>query len=101
MVEDPNATFIDICGGPGAWSELVLRETPLRGFGVTLNAPMTSQGETWYARLAEGGRWQALWGADGTGNVYPPANIEHVAEQLKVISSFFKKKILHIFILFI
>ena len=86
---DADSTFIDLCGGPGAWSELVLRETPMTGVGFTLNAPMTAQGETWYARLAEGGRWKALWGADKTGNIYPPSNVQHVADELKVNSFFF------------
>ncbi len=75
-------SFIDICGGPGAWSELILRETPLRGFGITLDAPMTQAGETWYERLVASERWRPLWGADKTGNIYPSDNITHVAREL-------------------
>jgi cap1 methyltransferase len=75
--------FIDICGGPGAWSELILRESPkMRGYGITLDAPMTQAGETWYERLVASERWKPLWGADKTGNIYPSANIAHVAEQV-------------------
>ena len=32
--------------------------------------------------MVESDRWTALWGEDGTGNVYPASNVNHLGEAL-------------------
>ena len=65
-----------IIGGPGAWSQHLLaqRDLHLRGFGFTLKAGAgaaedwkAQAKDEWYADLYEHPNWNALWGADGTG----------------------------------
>ncbi|CBZ50035.1 putative ftsJ-like methyltransferase domain-containing protein [Neospora caninum Liverpool] len=52
------------------------------GFGMTL-ATGAADGDRrkartlWYPHLAGNPRWKALWGADGTGNVYRGKNLAH------------------------
>lgn len=89
----PHGTaFLDLCGGPGAWSQFLLahESAVYHGFGFTLR---TGAGEAedwqaedkdqWYPELTARSDWRALWGADGTGDLLKPGNIEHVARTLK------------------
>lgn len=63
--------FFDVCGGPGAWSEVLLndRSKAWTGFGMTLKLPNTPMSDNWYKELEADKRWKSLWGEDGTGNV--------------------------------
>lgn len=69
--------FFDICGGPGAFSQLLLDKfSELRkGYGMTLRVPMTSSNEYWYKTLEKHPRFSILWGADNQGDMYVPENI--------------------------
>ena len=78
-----NDVFLDICGGPGAWSELMLRETTMAGFGITLSVSMTKNADIWYEQLYASPRWRALWGRDDDGNVYSPANLQRTRDDLR------------------
>eukprot|EP00929_Paragymnodinium_shiwhaense_P045989 TRINITY_DN23442_c0_g1_i1.p1 TRINITY_DN23442_c0_g1~~TRINITY_DN23442_c0_g1_i1.p1 ORF type:complete len:618 (+),score=195.96 TRINITY_DN23442_c0_g1_i1:65-1918(+) len=87
----PGAAFLDLCGGPGAWSQHLLEKTELqlRGFGFTLRAATgdledwkADAKDEWYADLYEHPSWKALWGADDTGDLLKPGNLEHAARQL-------------------
>lgn len=74
----PGSCFFDICGGPGAFSQLLLDKfSELRaGYGVTLRVPMTSSNDYWYKSLENHNRFNILWGVDNQGDVYVPANLE-------------------------
>jgi len=93
----PNSAFLDLCGGPGAWSQLLLarKDLALRGFGFTLRSSgdtgkgwQAEQKDQWYADLLERPDWQALWGRDGTGDLLKPGNLEqcaYVCKKAKVL----------------
>jgi len=84
----PGSTFLDLCGGPGAWSQYLLGQRH-RGFGFTLRSGAGAeedwQAETkddWYPDLLRHPQWQPLWGADGTGDLLKPENLLHLARSL-------------------
>ncbi|KEP63153.1 UNVERIFIED_CONTAM: ribosomal RNA large subunit methyltransferase J protein [Hammondia hammondi] len=57
------------------------------GFGMTLATGASEaegrKGRTiWYPQLTSSPRWTALWGADGTGNVYRAKNLAHGKEAI-------------------
>jgi len=88
----PGSAFLDLCGGPGAWSQHLLakRDLHLRGFGFTLKAGAgaaedwkAQAKDEWYADLYEHPNWNALWGADGTGDLLKLGNLEHCVKQLR------------------
>merc|ERR1711990_938903 len=79
------SAFLDLCGGPGEWSQLLLAQKPaLRGFGLTLRGTPDSEDEEgavlhsdghrrgWHRELNERSDWSALWGADDTGDLLKP-----------------------------
>jgi hypothetical protein len=85
------SAFLDLCGGPGAWSQYLLakQELALRGFGFTLKADSGSAEDwkaeakdEWYEDLYEHPDWTALWGADGTGDLLKLGNLEHCVQRL-------------------
>lgn len=59
-----HGTFLDICGGPGAFSLYFLREGAAWGAGITL----VDDGEWWYHDLLNHSRFCALYGSEGDGN---------------------------------
>jgi hypothetical protein len=96
-------TFVDLCGGPGGFSEYLC--TKGRGWGITLKI---DDGCDWkigrelssVARIAQGSvdvtagkancdaagdatpRFTVSYGADGTGNLYSVENIRHFAAEV-------------------
>jgi len=85
------SAFLDLCGGPGAWSQHLLMQKGLRlrGFGFTLKANSgdaedwkAQAKDEWYEDLHQSPNWNALWGADGTGDLLKPGNLEHAAKRL-------------------
>eukprot|EP00930_Biecheleria_cincta_P054192 TRINITY_DN4014_c0_g2_i1.p1 TRINITY_DN4014_c0_g2~~TRINITY_DN4014_c0_g2_i1.p1 ORF type:complete len:725 (-),score=165.14 TRINITY_DN4014_c0_g2_i1:529-2388(-) len=86
------AAFLDLCGGPGAWSQflLVKPELAMRGFGLTLRSGsgdaadwQSEEKDDWYPDLLQHPKWSALWGSDGTGDLLKPKNLEHAARALQ------------------
>lgn len=96
-----NELFIDIGGGPGAWSEPLLDMTPLSGCGISLPlaAPPANSGgsgsnskdnnnktkdepNAWYPRLMKNNRFRALWGANDNGDIFDAHNVERVRQEL-------------------
>ena len=74
-------TFLDVCGGPGAFSQLLFNTKPkkkikLEGFGLTLMDEHVGAPAGWYPELPEKHGFGACFGVDGTGNIYDPANVE-------------------------
>eukprot|EP00438_Fugacium_kawagutii_P022829 Skav230304 [mRNA] locus=scaffold430:42471:48798:+ [translate_table: standard] len=67
--------FLDLCGGPGAWSQYLLQKG-LQGFGFTLRSG------DWYPELMSHPGWRPLWGADGTGDLLKPQNLLHASQQI-------------------
>jgi len=89
--------FLDLCGGPGAWSQYLLccSSLKLRGFGFTLRPEAGDQGDWqaeakdhWYPDLFKHPKWRALWGADGSGDLLKAGNLQHCARRLKKESVF-------------
>merc|ERR1711988_1717022 len=85
------SAFLDLCGGPGAWSQHLLekKDMALRGFGFTLKANAggaddwkAQEKDEWYDDLYQHPNWTALWGADGTGDLLKLGNLEHCVKQL-------------------
>lgn len=71
--------FLDICGGPGAFSELVLslNET-ITGYGITLD----DSDSKWYNSLQNNNRYTIMWGSDNSGNIYNPSNLEYCKNKI-------------------
>lgn len=87
------SAFLDLCGGPGAWSQYFLEDSSLdlKGFGFTLRTLSSEPGsedwkaedkDQWYPDLERHPRWRALWGADGTGDLLKLGNIEDATNRL-------------------
>mmetsp|Transcript_35199 Transcript_35199/g.101180 ORF Transcript_35199/g.101180 Transcript_35199/m.101180 type:complete len:737 (-) Transcript_35199:101-2311(-) len=84
------SAFLDLCGGPGAWSQHLLEHgEEMKGFGFTLRIEaggvedwQAEEKDQWYPELYQDARWRALWGKDGTGDLLKPGNIQHAAAQL-------------------
>lgn len=77
--------FLDVCGGPGAWSKYLLKlgekhGSCMRGFGFSLRDGTNPLSCTWYRDLTTRGDFTALWGEDGTGDVCSAPNIVHAAQ---------------------
>jgi cap1 methyltransferase len=89
------AAFLDLCGGPGAWSQLLLDAgLGLQGFGLTLRSGgldgraasgdwQAQEKDDWYDDLVSRHDWCAVWGADGTGDLLKPGNVEHAAGEIR------------------
>lgn len=83
------ARFLDLCGGPGAWSQYLLQMN-FQGFGFTLRSGAGSeddwqaeQKDDWYPELLRHPNWHAIWGADGTGDLLKPENLQHASQILR------------------
>lgn len=64
-----NATFLDICGGPGAWSQYLLKEKAYtKGYGVSLRGGTNSRCP-WYKTLLDMDKFDAVWGPNDDGDV--------------------------------
>lgn len=72
-INNDEHAFIDICGGPGAWSELLLKITKYKGFGITLN--VKDSNFNWYKTLYNNKKWKELKGINGTGDIFVTDNI--------------------------
>eukprot|EP00930_Biecheleria_cincta_P099226 TRINITY_DN90864_c0_g1_i1.p1 TRINITY_DN90864_c0_g1~~TRINITY_DN90864_c0_g1_i1.p1 ORF type:complete len:599 (+),score=113.53 TRINITY_DN90864_c0_g1_i1:66-1862(+) len=86
------ASFVDLCGGPGAWSHFLLSkpEFAMRGFGVTLRSGAgdadswkAEEKDDWYPNLLDHPNWTALWGVDGTGDLLKVRNLNHTVSALQ------------------
>lgn len=86
------AAFLDLCGGPGAWSKFLLNKEKLamRGFGFTLRSGAggdedwhAQEKDDWYPDLLAHPKWTALWGADGTGDLLKAKNLLHSTGELR------------------
>eukprot|EP00927_Polykrikos_kofoidii_P046419 TRINITY_DN4066_c0_g1_i1.p1 TRINITY_DN4066_c0_g1~~TRINITY_DN4066_c0_g1_i1.p1 ORF type:complete len:873 (-),score=136.88 TRINITY_DN4066_c0_g1_i1:203-2821(-) len=85
------SAFLDLCGGPGAWSLFLLekKELALSGFGFTLRTGAGSaedwqaeDKDQWYPDLQRREDWCAIWGADDSGDLLKPCNIDHCVKKL-------------------
>ncbi|CAK8999951.1 unnamed protein product [Durusdinium trenchii] len=84
-----NARFLDLCGGPGAWSQYLLA-LGFQGFGFTLRSGVGHDGDwqaeekdDWYPELLRHPKWSALWGADGTGDLLKPENLRNASRSIE------------------
>ena len=77
------SSFVDLCGGPGAFAFYVLSKRRIKGWGMTLRG--SAESIDWDARLTEGEFGECFiveWGADGTGNLYFLENREFLAKKV-------------------
>jgi 23S rRNA U2552 (ribose-2'-O)-methylase RlmE/FtsJ len=75
--------FFDLAGGPGAWSEVLLKGNNWVGYGMTLQLPNTPREKIWYKHLYKDYRWKDLWGSDNTGNMYSVDNINDATNLIR------------------
>lgn len=84
------AAFADVCGGPGAFSDMLLERCRMPwGYGITLQLPDTPKTDVWYKQLQDtrgiGGRFTIHEGVpDGKGDVYSPENLEAMVKTIIV-----------------
>lgn len=83
----PLLLFADVCGGPGAFSEVVLRlcaphAARVAGVGVTLRAASGGTAD-WYAPLVRDPRFRAVYGPGGRGDAYDPATLAALEAALR------------------
>jgi cap1 methyltransferase len=73
-------TFVDICGGPGAFSQALFQATPPKikatGLGLTLMDKHVGAERGWYPPLLAQRNFSVTFGIDGTGDIYNPTNVE-------------------------
>ncbi|KNH03873.1 methyltransferase [Perkinsela sp. CCAP 1560/4] len=85
--------FADVCGGPGAFSQMLFDWVPRQskectqmvGVGITLKAERKGPDSlAWYPHLLQGARggqrFIPCWGADGTGDIYVARNMDAFVE---------------------
>merc|ERR1719453_2521359 len=94
----PGSSFLDLCGGPGAWSQFLLgqEDLQLHGWGFTLRSGSGKAGDwqaqdkdMWYQDLLGRQDWRAMWGADGTGDLLKLRNLEHCAGKIRAAGGAF------------
>jgi 23S rRNA U2552 (ribose-2'-O)-methylase RlmE/FtsJ len=93
-IKPREVVFVDVCGGPGGFSQAILDEVPklpntkVRGYGMTLDYKTDDGCDlNWYPKLVRKRNFTPTYGIDGTGSVYNPDNVE----SLLSICSFEKK----------
>lgn len=82
------AAFADVCGGPGAFSDMLLERCRMPyGYGITLLVPITPKSDIWYKQLMDprglGRRFTIHEGVPGgKGDVYLPENLEAMCKTI-------------------
>ena len=79
--------FADVCGGPGAFSEVVFKLSEGRaehtiGIGTTL-AHAKGGTADWYPALMRDSRFVPVYGPDGTGDMYNPATVTALEHEVR------------------
>ncbi|EER07948.1 hypothetical protein Pmar_PMAR003269 [Perkinsus marinus ATCC 50983] len=82
--------YVDVCGGPGAFSELVKNlgerenvKTIGKGMSLKIDAAQSKEASCiWYQHLLDSEDFDAVWGPDGDGNVYSPSNLTALEESV-------------------
>jgi len=79
-----NLFFVDVCGGPGAFTQALLTMAKrhgmkCRGAGMTLFDAHTRAPHGWYPELLRSKRFEATFGLDGTGDIFRTSNIHALA----------------------
>eukprot|EP00450_Noctiluca_scintillans_P022920 CAMPEP_0194522042 /NCGR_PEP_ID=MMETSP0253-20130528/56492_1 /TAXON_ID=2966 /ORGANISM="Noctiluca scintillans" /LENGTH=365 /DNA_ID=CAMNT_0039366445 /DNA_START=137 /DNA_END=1234 /DNA_ORIENTATION=+ len=86
IASESETVFVDICGGPGAWSHHLMRleqqGIKMRGFGFSLREGTNPASCAWSQELCARQNFEPLWGADGTGDVCNAENIAHSAKKV-------------------
>lgn len=78
-------SFVDICGGPGAFSQALLslchsQNVRFHGFGMTL---ANVEGLDWYQHLLSRKNFTVTYGLDGRGDIYKLENINALCSLTK------------------
>lgn len=84
LVKEGN-NFLDIAGGPGAMSEVLLSKG-MTGYGITLKSKTLN----WYPELKDIRDFKILWGApvknrEADGNILLPANQDYVVDHVNSV----------------
>ncbi|KAI8916321.1 FtsJ-like methyltransferase-domain-containing protein [Gorgonomyces haynaldii] len=79
LLPQRNFQFVDICGGPGGFSEYVLWrmgiQFKVRGFGITLTGPQDYR--------LKSSRFTINYGQDGSGDITNLSNNQHFVDSTK------------------
>lgn len=73
--------FVDICGGPGAWSEILISKTQGQGYGITLKDVSTNL--QWYPNLRNQKRFNIVNGVKENGDICDMDNYHSFVEYFK------------------
>jgi cap1 methyltransferase len=71
--------FVDVCGGPGAFSQVLLslNDPPqTRGWGITLRGSDMPHSDSWYKLLHVDDRFTAVFGPTNSGDVFVYENLD-------------------------
>ena len=78
--------FVDLCGGPGAFSQALFASCPAKmklcGYGLTLLCSHNGAPNGWYPQLLASKKFVATFGIDGTGDIFKTENILSLASLL-------------------
>ncbi|KAF4653184.1 FtsJ methyltransferase domain-containing protein 2 [Perkinsus olseni] len=88
--DEMKVRYVDVCGGPGAFSELVKNlgerenvKTVGRGMSLKIDSAQSKEASCiWYQHLLDSEDFDAVWGPDGDGNVYSPGNLLALEESV-------------------
>ncbi|KAF4673808.1 FtsJ methyltransferase domain-containing protein 2 [Perkinsus chesapeaki] len=76
--------YVDVCGGPGAFSARENVRTIGRGMSLKIDSTQTKEASCiWYKHLIDSEDFEAVWGPDG--NVYSPANLEALEKSVEEV----------------
>ena len=71
-----NLSFLDLCGGPGGFSDFILKKIPsASGIGMTLKDAID-----WLPDLVNSNRFEIFWGPGNDGNIYNRQNRKALAD---------------------
>eukprot|EP00760_Papus_ankaliazontas_P005068 PhM_4_TR12372/c0_g1_i1/m.14008/K14589/CMTR1, FTSJD2, MTR1; cap1 methyltransferase len=87
-------TFADVCGGPGAFSEMLFvwacetggltrASQQVRGYGLTLMDKHKGAPHGWYPKLLSANDFFVSFGVDGTGDIYKAENVAHFVSMVQ------------------
>ncbi|KAF4715777.1 FtsJ methyltransferase domain-containing protein 2, partial [Perkinsus olseni] len=88
--DEMKVRYVDVCGGPGAFSELVRNlgerenvKTVGRGMSLKIDSAQSKEASCiWYQHLLDSEDFDAVWGPDEDGNVYSPGNLSALEESV-------------------
>lgn len=80
-------TFLDICGGPGAFSQYLLSIDQVwpnaeAEWGIGISIDEGGSKGAWHKEVLKDKRFSPIWGEEGNGDIYSPRNLDSVEEEV-------------------